>query len=214
MSTGSARLGAVTFLATAGAVVGALLVHSAAAEPQRVSARPSLAGSSKASELSMNVPRVGNGTTDSRSPGTRSGPQGAEAVLFWAGFPGGRSPHACESLTDERINSSVSELAAAVARAPGTKLVKGPANTTVGGYPSKRVVLNVREDVGCDPGFFYRWHATMGGAFWLTTGVGATIEVWIVKVDGRLLFIEAATTKDGRYVRDEIRRMVGSIRFG
>ena len=108
----------------------------------------------------------------------------------------------------------MSELAAAVARAPGTKLVRGPANATVGGYPAKRLVLNVREDVGCDPGFFYHWHATMGGAFWLTTGVGATIEVWIVKVDGRLVFIEAATTKDGRYVRDEIRRMVGSIRFG
>ena len=71
MSTGSARLGAVTFLATAGAVVGALLVHSAAAEPQRVSAHQ-LSRVVGGVQLSMNVPLVGNGTTGSRSPGTRS----------------------------------------------------------------------------------------------------------------------------------------------
>ena len=213
MSTGSARLGAVTFLATAGALVGALLVHSAAADPQRAPTR-NLSRVVEGVRFSMEVPPSWERHDTFRVARSTVGPQGAEAVLFWAGFPGGRSPHACESLTDKRISASVSDLAAAVAKAPGTKLVNGPANATVGGHPAKRIVLTVRQDVGCDPAFFYRWHATMGGAFWLTTGVGATIEVWIVKVDGRLLFIEAATTKDGRYVRDETRRMVGSIRFG
>lgn len=214
MSTGTARLGAVTFLATAVAIGGGLLVHSAAAEPQRVSSR-NLSRVVEGVPLSMEVPSAWERHDTFQVTRNTVGPQGAEALLFWAGFPGVRSPQACENLTGGRIGPSLAELAAAVAQAPGTQLVAGPTDVTVGGYPAKRMALTVRKDVGgCVPGFFYRWRTTMGGAFWLRTSVGDTIEVWIVKVRGKRLFIEAEMTRGGAYVHDEIRRMVASIRFG
>jgi hypothetical protein len=84
----------------------------------------------------------------------------------------------------------------------------------VGGRPAKHVVLTVREDVGCDPGFFYTWRDVYGGALWPTTGVGDTIRVWIVDVDGTRLFIAAETTEaatDG--LEKEIQQIIRSIRF-
>jgi hypothetical protein len=75
--------------------------------------------------------------------------------------------------------------------------------------------LAVRKNVGCDPGFFYTWRDVNGGALWTTTGVGATIRVWIVDVDGTRLFIGAATTQEASSDLDqEIQQIVGSIRFG
>ena len=108
--------------------------------------------------------------------------------------------------------SSAADLAAAVSAAPGTKLLTGPSNVTVGGRPAKQVALTVREDVGCDPGFFYRWRAVYGGAFWLQTGVGDTIRVWIVDVHGTRLFIEAEIIY-GFGLKQEVQQIVESIRF-
>ena len=42
---------------------------------------------------------------------------------------------------------------------PGTDLVSGPSDVTVGGYPAKHVVINVREDIGAHPEKFYLWCA-------------------------------------------------------
>ena len=98
-------------------------------------------------------------------------------------------------------------------RAPGTKLVKGPSDVTLGGRPAKHVVLTVRKNVGCDPGFFYTWRTGSGGAFWRTTDVGDTIRVWIVAVDGKRLFIAAATKGRPPELKKEIQQIVESIRF-
>jgi hypothetical protein len=141
------------------------------------------------------------------------GPQGAEAVIFWAGFPDGRYADLCSPLDDPRIVSAAG-VAAAVATAPGTELLVGRADVTMGGRAATRVVVGVDEDVGCDPGFFYRWKPQTGGAMWVTTEPGDTIRAWIVDVDGTLLFIgaethEGATPALGR----EIEQIVGSIRF-
>jgi hypothetical protein len=147
------------------------------------------------------------------------GPQGAEAVVFWTSFPGGDRADACGSLTRPRIGPSAADLAAAVATAPGTKLVKVPSDVTVGAHPAQHVVLTVRKDVGCDPGFFYTWRprgprGECWGACWLESSVGDTIRVWIVEVDGTRLFIEAETTKQaGPHLEQEIRQIVESIRF-
>jgi hypothetical protein len=75
-------------------------------------------------------------------------------------------------------------------------------------------VLTVRKDVGCEPGFFYTWRDTWGGALWPTTSVGDTIRVWIVNVQGVRLFIEAATTTQatGR-LKKEVQQIVESITF-
>jgi hypothetical protein len=153
---------------------------------------------------------------------SETGPQGAEAIIYWSSFPDGDyiDPYGhyadpCTHLLSPPVGPSAADLAAAVSRAPGTELVKGPSDVTVGGYPAKHAVLTVRKKhVGCDPGFFYTWHDVLGGALWTRTVVGATVRVWIVDVDGTRLFIEAATTPQASSGLDqEIQQIVGSIRF-
>ena len=147
-----------------------------------------------------------------------AGPQGAEAIIFWTSFPDGDYADPCARLLSMPAGTSAADLAAAVSTAPGTELVTGPSNVTVGGRPAKHVALIVRESVGCDPGFFYTWREKHGGALWTRTGVGDTIGVWIVDVDGTRLFIEAETTKGfspylDRDLEQEVERIVESIRF-
>jgi len=101
-----------------------------------------------------------------------------------------------------------------VATAPGIELVTGPSDVTVGGRDAKHVVVIVRGDVGCDPGSFCNWKAKLGGALWTETKPGDTIRVWIVDVDGTLLFIAGVTKPDaGLNAEQEIPQIVGSIRF-
>ena len=59
---------------------------------------------------------------------------------------------------------------------------------------AQHVVFVVRKDVGCNPGFFYRWNeGRPGGAFWTSTDVGDTIRVWLVKPGADVLYIEGGT---------------------
>lgn len=140
------------------------------------------------------------------------GPQGAEAVIFWTSFPDGDYADPCANLRP--VRRSAAELAAAVARAPGTEVVTGPSDVTVGGRAAKHVKLRIRQNLGCDPGFFFTWQAVEGGALWLETNVGDTIRVWIVDVEGTRLFIEAETTRQASLdVEREIQEIVDSIRF-
>jgi hypothetical protein len=139
------------------------------------------------------------------------GPQDAEAIIYWTSFPHGDYADPCARQLAPSIGRSAANLAAAVSTAPGTKLVQGPSDVTLGGHAAKHVVLTVRENVGCDPGFFYTWRVGPGGAFWRTTDVGDRIRVWIVAVGGTRLFIAAATKAGG--AEKEIHQIVESIRF-
>lgn len=148
------------------------------------------------------------------------GPQDAEAIIYWTSFPDGDRADPCARELAPSIGRSAASLAAAVSTAPGTELVKGPLNVTVGGYPAKHVVLTVRKDVGCDPGFFYTWRDVSGGAFWPTTSVGDTIRVWVIPVAGTLfykrtrLFIAAAAKEDANAMLNrEVEQIVGSFRL-
>lgn len=142
------------------------------------------------------------------------GPQGAEAVIFWAGFPDGGVAQPCARVLDRAVGPTDADLAAAVAQAPGTELVSGPSDVTLGGYPAKHVVLAVRDNIGCAPGFFYGWDETTGGALWGAHTVAATIRVWIVDVAGERVFIEAETTdRSTPELAREMRQIVGSTRF-
>ena len=58
------------------------------------------------------------------------------------------------------LRALAADLATAAATAPGTELVTGPTDVTVGGHAAKHVVLTVREDLGCDPGYFFTWQAS------------------------------------------------------
>ncbi len=143
------------------------------------------------------------------------GPQGAEAIIYWTSFPHGDHASPCVRLLRRSIGRSAAKLAAAVATAPGTELVKGPSSVTLGGRQAKHVVLTVRKNVGCDPGFFFSWRDVDGGPLWPTTNAGDTIRAWIVKVDGTLLFIAAATTRQATaWLTKEAQQIVESIRFG
>jgi len=140
--------------------------------------------------------------------------QDAEAIIFWTTFPQGDIADPCDHLLRSVRGPSAAELAAAVAAAPGTELVSGPSYVSVGGQPATHVVLTVQKDLGCDPGYFFTWNAVFGGAFWLRTGVGDTIRVWIVEVDGKRLVIGAETVRQASPgLEQEIQQIIGSIRF-
>ncbi|HEY6607749.1 MAG TPA: hypothetical protein VI277_00995 [Candidatus Limnocylindria bacterium] len=151
-----------------------------------------------------------------------AGPQGAEAILFWAAFPDGEDADPCINAPIE--GWSAADVAAGIAAAPGTELVTPPTDVSVGGHAAKHVVVVVREDAGCDPGFFYNWKAQTGGSLWVTTELGDRISVWVVDVDGQLVFIAGEVhqnlapnvplTEGGRArLEQEIQEIVDSIRF-
>jgi hypothetical protein len=153
-----------------------------------------------------------------------TGPQGAEAVVYWAAYPDGSEADPCADLANQPNGAPVADLADAVASAPGTDLYTGPVDVTIGGHAAKYVALTVREDSGCDPGFFYKWKAQTGGAMWTETSVGDTIMVWIVDVGGTRFFIVAETaavasgsrpltSTERAELGEEMRQVVESIRF-
>ena len=157
------------------------------------------------------------------------GGQAAEAMVFWTAYPTGGEAAPCSSLRSPTIGRSTLDLAAAMARAPGMKLIRRPTRTTVGGRPATHVVLRVREDRGCDPGYFFTWRDEWWGDFWPGTRVGDTIRVWIVDVKGKRLVIQAETRYPGppgsagelvraysaefKKVDQDITEIVASIRF-
>ena len=77
------------------------------------------------------------------------------------------------------------------------RCVTGPTDVTLGGHDGKHVSLTVSEDLGCDPGYFFTWPDECWGTCWIKTGVGDTIGVWVVEVDGRRIVIEGETTRQG-----------------
>jgi hypothetical protein len=160
-----------------------------------------------------------------------SGPQTAEGIIYWTGFPDGAHTDPCGQMLRLQVGSSAADVAEAVAIAPGIELVERPSDVTVGGRPAKHVVVIVREDVGCDPGYFFSWYETRGGPFWGRTYPGDTINVWIVDVDGTRLFIASEIHRDDYpgasgpdvltetektrldRLEQEIQQIVDSIRF-
>ncbi len=154
-----------------------------------------------------------------------AGPQGAEAIIFWAAYPDGAEADPCEPVLAGPLDAfTAAELGAKVANAPGTEVIAGPESTTVGGLPASHVRVIVREEVGCDPGFFYNWKAQTGGALWVTTELGDTIRVWAVETDATLLFIGAETHRLARPgvevgptgrsgLESDIQEIIGSIEF-
>jgi hypothetical protein len=143
-----------------------------------------------------------------------NGAQDAEGIIYWTSFPDGDYADPCARLLPPSIGASAAKLSAAVSTAPGTKLVKGPSDVTLGGLPAKHVVLTIRKNVGCNPGFFFTWRALDGGTLWTKTRVGHTIWVWIVTVNKTRLFIAAMTNENATPdLKKEIQQVVESIRF-
>ena len=165
--------------------------------------------------LTYDVPSHGWGRFGSVSINKSSvGPQGAEAIIFWTIYPEGGDADACGDLLGSQVGPSIDDLAAAVSAAPGTELVTGPTDLTMDGRAAKHIVLTVRENVGCEPGFFFGWLDSFVGPFWTRSGVGTTIDMWIVDANGRRLVIEAETARRaGHDLEHEVQQIVRSIRF-
>ena len=92
----------------------------------------------------------------------------------------------------------------------GAPPARSPARTR----PAKRLVLTLREDNACDPGFFFAWDDAEVGSRWVGTTAGDTIRAWIVDLDGSLMFIGGVSKPDaGQALEDEIETIVASIRI-
>lgn len=168
--------------------------------------------------LSINVPTAGwhsaQGFFIEKDAGVT--PDGA-SFLFWDPSPKGVFADPCTQKPGPVVGPSTADLAAAVSTLPGTELVSGPSDVTVGGHPAKHVVITVPEDVGCPAGEqgFHLWFADLSnGEARYATALGETVRVWIVDMDGTRLFIEAESYKGaGPEVEQEIQQLVDSIQF-
>lgn len=231
-----ALLGGLATAALGPAAVAALLVPPASggAEARQAERAANRVGSGAVRVLTRTVAGVrftlevpsgwSNGPITRRGEGFRSGgllisksergSQGAEGVVFWTSFPRAEQAEPCSEIFRTEKHASPAALAAVVARAPGTSLVRGPSNVRLSGRPATYVELKVRRDLGCDPGYFFSWRAPCWGACWVVTGVGDRIRGWIVAVRGKLLFFEAETNRQASAdLHREIQQIVDSIRF-
>ena len=143
------------------------------------------------------------------------GSQGAEALIYWMRIPrdgvDSNVGKACRYLRTQPAGRLGADLATVLAAAPGTDLISGPSDVRLGGRDAQRVVLRVREDVGCDPGYFFTYPNVYGGALWPKTLPGDTIRVWIVEVEGYRLFLAAET--HGNLGAGIVEDIVQTIRF-
>ena len=139
--------------------------------------------------------------------------QAAEALIYWTTSPTVlRRAVLLPSDSGRRANGGGSRRRCG--GSAGTDLITGPSDVTLGGFPAQHVALTVREDVGCDPGFFFTYPNLYGGALWPETVPGDTIRVWIIDVEGDLLFIAGETkpnASDG--LEQDIADIVQSIQF-
>lgn len=170
-------------------------------------------------EFSFNVPSYGWEQYGSLYVSKSTvGPQGAEAMIFWARFPRGEFAQACPYVATSNV-STAAELASVLATdLDGPDLVSGPSEVTVGGLPAQKVVLFVRdfERRACGPGLFYTWDGEdqRRGAMWGDGVLGDTVTVWVVDVYGTLFVIGGQTHLNASAgLVQELDQIVDSISF-
>ena len=115
-------------------------------------------------------------------------------------------------------SATAAGIAAAAAAVPVADVVSGPSSIDVDGRPAQHVVLKIREDIDCEAHDAYLWYdestgGATGGWRW-AEGLGATYRVWIIDVDGTLVWIDAYTFKGASPELDqEIQHIIDSIQF-
>jgi hypothetical protein len=149
-------------------------------------------------------------------------PEGA-SLLFWDANPIGVFSDPCSRKKAPPAGATIADLAAAVSTLPGSDLVSGPTDVTVGGHPAKHVVLRVPEDAPCGlegpnsavlrgSSEFYLWYAPSDDRY--ISVLGATMRVWIIDVDGTIVWIDGETYKGaGSGPGQEIQQIIDSIQF-
>ncbi len=144
--------------------------------------------------LSIGIPTPG-WTSDGDfglSRGTEGDP-GAAGFIFWSEPPTGVFADPCGDVRAPTLGKDRAALAAAVAAIPGVDVVREPQEATVAGRPARFVAVAVREDVGCEARAFHLWYAGAHRRF--ASQLGFTIWIWIVDVDGAIVWIEGETYK-------------------
>ncbi|MEK6720662.1 MAG: hypothetical protein AABZ33_08355 [Chloroflexota bacterium] len=142
------------------------------------------------------------------------GPGGAGFILWPDAIPDRVYSDPCGQVEGPPAGPATADLAAAVAALPGSVLVSGPSDVTVGGKPAKLVVITIPEDAPCPGGEngFYLWGHKTDARY--ATELGETFRVWIIDVDGTLVWIDGETYKGGGpEVGAELEQIVNSIQF-
>jgi hypothetical protein len=139
-------------------------------------------------------------------------------ILWPASAPDNTFSVPCaKTALDPPAGPSAAELAAAVSNVPGLELVSGPSAVTIGGHPAQHVVVNVPADIGCVPEKFYLWYDADDASGKLgryATALNSTIQVWIIDVDGTIVWIDGETyATSGAAAAQEVEQIVNSVQF-
>jgi len=143
-------------------------------------------------------------------------PQGAGLFVFGGDMLVYGDPCNWQSTTPDAAASSLDELVAALS-AQASRNATAPVDATVGGYPAKKLTLDVPADVvltDCDGGEFRTLAEVRTGDARFHQGPAQVDEVWVVDVQGTLVFIDAGYFADtpADHV-EEMRAMVESATF-
>ncbi len=162
--------------------------------------------------LSLDFPRSGwisNGTFR-----TFAG-AGHAAFIFWTDPPTNVYSDPCtQQPLDPPAGDTPGELAAAVSSIPGTDLVEGPTDATIGGQPAKVVSIRIREDVDCSNTAFSLWYSGEPSEGRWPDTLGETVTVWIIDVDGTIVWIDGSVSPNATpTLPEEMQQIVESIRF-
>jgi hypothetical protein len=139
-------------------------------------------------------------------------------MLFWS--IDGVFADPCGQVPGPVVSPSAEALADAVASLPGSELVAGPSNVTVGGRPATHVAITIPETIDCAPNEFFLWYDDVRCGSddpchrWASS-IGEVNQVWIIEVNGKHIWIEAETYAGAPpEVEDEVQQIIDSIRFG
>jgi hypothetical protein len=113
------------------------------------------------------------------------------------------------------LGRSRTKLGEAVANVPGTELVSGPSEVTVGGRAATHVVITIPNDISCDPNDFFLWEDVKTRSARYATERNSTIYVWIIQAEfDSLVWIDGETYEEsGPQAEQELRQIVESIEF-
>jgi len=143
-------------------------------------------------------------------------PQGARLVVFGGDMVVYGDPCAWESTRPGDPAASLDELVAALS-AQASRDATEPVDVTVGGYPGKMLTLHVPEDAvftDCDGGEFRTLIEVGTDGVHFHQGPGQIDEVWVVDVEGTLVFFDAGYFADTPAEDvEEMRAMVESATF-
>ena len=140
---------------------------------------------------------------------------GQAAFIFWTNPPTNvyADPCAQEPL-DPPAGDTPAELAAAISSIPGTDLVDGPSDVTIGGRPATVVSIRIREDLDCANTAFSLWYADDPSQGRFPDALGETVTVWIIDLDGSIVWIDGSVSPSATpTLAEEMRQIVESIQF-